>query len=79
MADEKTVKASKYRADVKRAREEGRTEGLDQGRKEILDWLEHAYIKDSGRPDRGSPKAEAILEMAQTAATHFKKLRKRHG
>lgn len=50
----------------------GFDEGLEKGRKEILDWLEHAYINDPGRPDRGSPKAEAILELARDASNHFR-------
>lgn len=45
--------------------------GLEKGRQEILDWLEHAYINDPGRPDRGTPKAEAILELAKAASQHF--------
>jgi hypothetical protein len=52
-------------------RQEGFDEGLAKGRHEILDWLEHAYIDDPGRPDRGTPKAEAILELAQAARQHF--------
>lgn len=79
MADDKVVKASKYRADVKKAREEGLAEGIQQGRKEILDWLEHAYLRDPGRPDRGTPKAEAILEVARDAHHHFSKKGKRRG
>jgi len=54
-----------------RIRQEGFDEGLAKGRQEILDWLEYAYLKDPGRPDRGTPKAEAILELAQAAQQHF--------
>jgi hypothetical protein len=56
---------------LQKMREEGFQEGLAKGRQEILDWLENAYIKDPGRPDRGTPRAEAILEMARDAAAHF--------
>ena len=56
---------------LKIAREEGRNEG----RKDLLDWLEDAYINDPGRPDRGTPKAEAILELAKAASKHIQKLR----
>ena len=60
-----------YQRDLDMARREGFEEGLAKGRQEILDWLEHAYIKDPNRPDRGTPKAEAILELAKDAALHF--------
>lgn len=53
------------------AYKDGFKEGLEKGRQEILEWLEHAYIDDPGRPDRGTPKAEAILELAKAAREHF--------
>jgi hypothetical protein len=59
--------------ELKRARDEGFEEGLTKGRQEILDWLQRAYLDDPGRPDRGTPKAEAILEMASAASLHFQK------
>lgn len=59
------------KADVQFAREEGFKEGLEKGRMEILDFLQHAYLEDPGRPDRGTPKAEAILEVARDAQQHF--------
>lgn len=49
----------------------GHSDGLAKGRQEILDWLEHAYIHDPGRPDRGTPQADAILELARAAQNHF--------
>lgn len=73
MADDKSVSARKYRADIDLARKEGFLEGQKKGRQEILDWLETAYLTDMGRPDRGSPKAEAILTLAQEASVYFKK------
>lgn len=80
MADDKSVSSRKYRADIDRARREGHAEGLAKGRQEILDWLQRAYIDDMGRPDRGSAKAEAILELAREASTYFKrKARRRAG
>lgn len=72
MADDK----AKHRADVKAARDEGFQEGLDKGRREILDFLQRAYIEDEGRPDRGSPEARAILEVANKVAKHIQKLPK---
>lgn len=57
--------------EVAKIRREGVEEGLNQGRLEIIEWLENAYIKDSGRPDRGSARGEAILELARDAAAHF--------
>lgn len=60
-------------AELDKIREEGRVEGLKQGRQEILDWLENAYVDDPGRPDRGTPKAEAILELARDAGKYIKR------
>ena len=57
--------------ELKKARDEGFNEGLQKGRQEILDWLQKAYLEDPGRPDRGTPKAEAILELARDASAHF--------
>lgn len=46
--------------------------GLDQGSRgmqaAVLTWLENKYIGDSERPDRGSPKAQAILELTRELA-----------
>jgi hypothetical protein len=69
----------KIKEAIEYAEKMGREEGLQQGRQEILDWLERAYINDPGRPDRGSPKAEAMLELARDAADHFRKLTKKKG
>jgi len=60
-------------AEIDEIREESRIEGLKQGRQEILDWLEFSYVEDPGRPDRGTPKAEAILELARDAAKYIKR------
>lgn len=73
MADDKSVSSRKYRADIERSRREGFEEGINAGRREILDWLERTYLTDPGRPDRGSPKAEAMLTLAQEASDHFRK------
>ena len=59
------------------AEEVGHEAGLDQGRQEILKWIEDCYINDAGRPDRGTPEAEALLEVAKNAAKHISKLSKR--
>ncbi len=56
---------------VEEIRQEGFNEGLQKGRQEILDFLEYAYLSDPGRPDRGTPKAQAILEIADAASKHF--------
>lgn len=58
------------------AGEQGDKQGYERGLKEILDWLQWAYIDDEGRPDRGTPKAEAILEIAGRAEKHIQKLMK---
>lgn len=55
----------------------GYAEGLQKGAQLAIDFLQDAYIEDEGRPDRGSPKAEAILELAKSLSTHLReKLRK---
>lgn len=76
MGNDKTVPMSKYRTDVKAAERQGFSDGLDAGRQEIIDWLEHSYLHDQGRPDRGTPKAEAMLELARDAYKHFSKKRR---
>lgn len=60
-------------AEIDQIREDGRIEGLKQGRQEILDWLEFSYVEDPGRPDRGTPKAEAILELAKAAGEYIRR------
>lgn len=60
------------KADVERAHQDGFDAGLEKGRQEILDWLEHEYIHAENRPDRGTPKAEAIMELVAAASAHFR-------
>jgi hypothetical protein len=43
----------------------GASHGFDELRKDVLDWLQDKYITDPDRPDRGTPKAEAILDLAR--------------
>lgn len=62
---------------IKDAEVYGFNEGLTQGRKEIIDWLERAYMSDPGRPDRGTPKAQALLTLASEASDYFRKLGKK--
>ena len=62
------------KADVQRSYTEGFNDGLEKGRLEIIDFLERAYLSDEGRPDRGTPQAAAILELAAHAAEHFRPL-----
>lgn len=81
MADfPKSVKVSLDSVEMKQALEDaenlGYKKGLEQGRIEMLGWLEHAYIEDQGRPDRDSPKGEAILEIARTMGRHIRELMK---
>lgn len=54
----------------------GLKEGIQKGRKEALDYLQRAYIDDEGRPDRDTPQAAAILELARNVARHIRKLEK---
>lgn len=58
--------------ELKTAYDEGFDEGIKRGRREILDWLQNAYIEDVGRPDRDTPRALAILDIAKAASKHFK-------
>lgn len=63
--------------EIKQVLEEAEKIGYDrgflEGRADILNWLERAYIEDAGRPDRGTPKAEAILEIARAAGAYLRK------
>ncbi len=66
------VSRERYHRDISTARKEGELEGLEKGRKEILDWLEKEYTKP-GAPDRGSPEALAILKVTTAAAKYFRR------
>jgi hypothetical protein len=57
-----------------RLREEGRQEGVLQGRMEILSWLEKRYLEDEGRPDRDSPEGQAMLKLAREAGQYLRNL-----
>jgi hypothetical protein len=61
------------------AHDVGHQEGYEKGLQEILDWLEAAYITDSGRPDRGTDRAKAILEIARSAGRHIRSLKSGKG
>lgn len=63
-----------YQHLIDSARREGYAEGVERGHKDLLDWLEFAYIGAKDRPDRGSERGEAILQVARDASTHFKAL-----
>lgn len=53
------------------ARKGGVEEGRNEGRREILDWLENKYMGPD-RPDRGSPEAKAILQLTNDAAKYIR-------
>lgn len=57
---------------LKAAYDDGEQAGLDQGRLEIIDFLEQRYLKDADRPDRGTPQADAMLQLAREAADYFR-------
>lgn len=59
---------------VKRALDVAYREGLKKGRLEVLDFLETAYLKAPDRPDRSTPRGEAILQVARDAAAHFREV-----
>jgi len=50
----------------------GRKEGRQQMRVEVLTYLQEKYLDAPDRPDRNTPKAEAILELAAELAEKFK-------
>lgn len=50
----------------------GSKSGYEKCRVEILGFLEEKYM-GKGRPDRHSPKAEAILTLAREISAHLKK------
>lgn len=60
---------------MQQVRDEGYQEGLQKGRQEILDWLQEQYLTSPTRPDRGSPKAQALLLLAKDAAAYIRSLR----
>jgi hypothetical protein len=62
---------SQFSRDLKKVRDEGFEEGLQKGRQEILDFLEHAYLEAPDRPARSTPEAQAILQVARDASQHF--------
>lgn len=63
--------AEKFQA----AHDVGYEEGLEEGRKEILNWLEKKYIGPEASA-RGSEEGNAILQLAGQAADHIRSLRK---
>lgn len=48
-----------------------KAEARQEVRKEVIDYLENEYFKP-GRPDRGTPKAEAILELVADLSQFLK-------
>lgn len=59
---------------LKNAEQVGYKRGVEEGHKDLLDWLDYAYMNDPGRPDRGTPEGEAILELARSASRYMRKL-----
>ena len=55
----------------------GASHGFDELRVEALRFLENKYLHDEDRPDRGTPKAEAILELTRELSTHIQELKLR--
>jgi len=50
----------------------GVKEGYQQCQMKVLTFLEDRYIKDEGRPDRGSEGGKAILKLAQELSAYLK-------
>lgn len=49
----------------------GAQHGYDELRQEALTWLQHKYVEAPDKPDRGSPAAEALLELARELTNHL--------
>ena len=62
-------------AALEKAFDDGVAQGRNDERKALLRWLEAEYIDKPDRPDRGSPKGEAILQLAREAMEHFQEKR----
>lgn len=52
--------------------QEGVAEGKTQALNDLLNWLSDRYIANPERPDRGSPRAEALLTVTRELAAHFR-------
>ena len=53
---------------IRQVRDESYKEGKIEGYTDVLGWLEKKYLTDEDRPDRNSPEAKAILELAREIA-----------
>lgn len=60
----------RYRRDIDRAREEGRKDGKEALRKEVLDFLQREYM--SPKIERGDNRASAILEVTRGLSQYLK-------
>ena len=65
-----TPEQVKYSQDILRAREEGRREGKEALRKEVLDFLQREYMNPN--ITRGDGKASAILEVTRGLSEYLK-------
>lgn len=45
--------------------------GLKEGRQDIIEWLKKKYLEAEDRPDRGTPHAVAVLDLAWEAIKHL--------
>lgn len=45
--------------------------GLKEGRQDIIEWLKKKYLEAEDRPDRGTPHAVAVLDLACEAIKHL--------
>lgn len=53
---------------MKEIRQEGVLEGKVEAFKMVLTWLEQKYMDPDTRPDRNTPEAKAVLELAAEIA-----------
>jgi hypothetical protein len=64
------AEAARYKRDITRARAEGHAEGRSEARAQAVTFLQNKYMGPNA-PERGTPKAEAILELTRELVLFF--------
>lgn len=59
---------------IKEIEDQAYNRGHDAGLRAMLTWLEAKYINNPDRPDRGTPEAETLLQLAREASQHVRAL-----
>ena len=58
---------------LRKAFDDGVQQGRKEARQEVLTWLEKKYVDTKG-PERGSPEARAMLQLAKELAEFLRPL-----